>query len=232
MIFRIYTLFPEFFHSPSKSGLMGKAVESGIIKFEIIDIRNYSEDKFRRCDDYPYGGGSGMVLTPLPLFNAIEANEKGDSCILYTSPSGTPLTQDLVKKLGNLKEISVICGHYEGIDQRIIDRFVNKEVSIGDYVLSGGEYAALVITDAVARYIPGFMSNKDSLLEESFESDLLEYPHYTRPSEFREMSVPDVLIEGDHKKIAQWRHEKRVEKTKGVRPDLYKKYLKRLILGE
>lgn len=232
MIFRIYTLFPEFFHSPSKSGLMGKAVESGIIKFEIIDIRNYSEDKFKRCDDYPYGGGSGMVLTPLPLFNAIEANEKGNSCILYTSPSGTPLTQDLVKELGNLEEISVICGHYEGIDQRIIDRFVSKEVSIGDYVLSGGEYAALVITDAVARYIPGFMSNSDSLLEESFESDLLEYPHYTRPSEFRGMSVPDVLIEGDHSKITQWRHEKKVEKTKGVRPDLYKKYLMRLILGE
>ncbi len=232
MIFRIYTLFPEFFHSPSKSGLMGKAVESGIIKFEIIDIRNYSEDKFRRCDDYPYGGGSGMVLTPLPLFKAIEANEKGESCILYTSPSGTPLTQDLVKELGNLKEISIICGHYEGIDQRVIDRFVNKEVSIGDYVLSGGEYAALVITDAIARYIPGFMSNSDSLVEESFESDLLEYPHYTRPSEFRDMNVPDVLIEGDHSKIAKWRHEKRVEKTKGVRPDLYKKYLTRLILGE
>jgi tRNA (guanine37-N1)-methyltransferase len=211
---------------------MGKAVESGIIKFEIIDIRNYSEDKFRRCDDYPYGGGSGMVLTPSPLFEAIEANEKGESCILYTSPSGTPLTQDFVKELGTHKEISIICGHYEGIDQRVVDRFVTKEVSIGDYVLSGGEYAALVITDAVARYIPGFMSNSDSLLEESFESDLLEYPHYTRPSEFRGMKVPEVLIEGDHKKIAEWRHEKQVEKTKGVRPDLYKKYLMRLILGE
>ena len=173
-----------------------------------------------------------MVLTPSPLFEAIEANEKGESCILYTSPSGTPLTQDFVKELGTHKEISIICGHYEGIDQRIVDRFVNKEVSIGDYVLSGGEYAALVITDAVARYIPGFMSNSDSLLEESFESDLLEYPHYTRPSEFRGMSVPEVLIEGDHSKITQWRHEKKVEKTKGVRPDLYKKYLMRLILGE
>ncbi len=232
MIFRIYTLFPEFFHSPSKSGLMGKAVESGIIKFEIVDIRNYSEDKFKRCDDYPYGGGSGMVLTPSPLFEAIEANEKGESCIIYTSPSGTPLTQDLVKELGTLKEISIICGHYEGIDQRVVEKFVNREVSIGDYVLSGGEYAALVITDAVARYIPGFMSNKDSLIEESFESDLLEYPQYTRPSNFRGLNVPEVLMEGDHKKIAEWRHQHRVEKTKGVRPDLYKKYLKRLISGE
>jgi len=232
LIFRIYTLFPEFFHSPFKSGLMGKAVESGIIRFEIIDIRNYSKDKFRRCDDYPYGGGSGMVLTPSPLFDAIEANEKGESCILYTSPSGTPLSQDFVKELGTLNEVSIICGHYEGIDQRVIEKFVNKEVSIGDYVLSGGEYAALIITDAVARYIPGFMSNKDSLLEESFESDLLEYPHYTRPSEFRGMKVPEVLIEGNHKKITEWRHEHRVKKTKGVRPDLYKKYLKRIILGE
>lgn len=232
MIFRIYTLFPEFFQSPSQSGLMGKAVNSGIIKFEIIDIRDYSQDRFRRCDDYPYGGGSGMVLTPSPLFDAIEANEKGDSCIIYTSPSGKPLTQGLVKELGEFSEISIICGHYEGIDQRVIDRFVHKEVSIGDYVLSGGEYAALVITDAVARYVPGFMSNKDSLLEESFESDLLEYPHYTRPSGFRGMNVPGVLIEGDHSKIAKWRHEKRVEKTKGIRPDLYKKYLMRLILGE
>lgn len=232
MIFRIYTLFPEFFHSPFETGLMGKAIKSGIIKLEIIDIRNYSEDRFRRCDDYPYGGGSGMVLMPSPLFKAIEANEKGDSCILYTSPSGVPLTQDIVKELGNLDEISLICGHYEGIDYRVVEKFVNREVSIGDYVLSGGEYAALVITDAVARYVPGFMSNEDSLLEESFESDLLEYPQYTRPSEFRGMSVPDVLIEGDHKKIAEWRHSKRVEKTKGMRPDLYKKYLMRIILGE
>ncbi len=232
MIIRIYTLFPDFFHSPFKSGLMGKAVESGIIEFNIIDIRNYSKDKFKRCDDYPYGGGSGMVLMPSPLFEAIEANESGESCILYTSPSGTTLTQNIVKELGTSAEISIICGHYEGIDQRVIDKFANKEISIGDYVLSGGEFAALVITDAVARYIPGFMSNKDSLLEESFESDLLEYSHYTRPSQFRGMRVPEVLIEGDHKKIADWRHQMRVKKTKGVRPDLYKKYLMRLILGE
>lgn len=211
---------------------MGKAVESGIVKFEIIDIRSYSRDRFRRCDDYPYGGGSGMVLMPSPLFEAIEANEKGESCLIYTSPSGVPLTQDFVKELGNQKEISIICGHYEGIDQRVIDTFVNKEVSIGDYVLSGGEFAALVITDAVARYIPGFMSNKDSLLEESFESDLLEYPHYTRPADFRGMRVPEVLVEGNHKKITEWRHQMKVKKTKGVRPDLYKKYLMRLILGE
>ena len=231
MIFRIYTLFPEFFHSPLETGLMGKAVKSGIVKFDIVDIRDYSEDKFNRCDDYPYGGGCGMVLTPSPLSKAIETNEKKDSLVLYVSPSGTPLTQDYVKNLSGLNEISIICGHYEGIDQRVIDKYVSKEISIGDYILSGGEYAALVITDAVARYIPGFMSNRDSLIEESFVSDLLEYPQYTRPVEFKGMSVPEVLVSGNHKEIAKWRHEKRIEKTKIVRPDLYKKYITRE-LGE
>lgn len=232
MIFRIYTLFPDFFSSPLKSGLLGKAVESGIIKFDIIDIRNYSEDKFRRCDDYPYGGGSGMVLAPQPLFKAIEENEKSGSCILFASPSGKPLVQEYIKNLAVLEEISIICGNYEGIDQRVIDKFVTREVSIGDYILSGGEYAALVISDAVARYVPGFMSNKDSLNEESFESDLLEYSQYTRPSDFRGLKVPEVLVEGDHKKIAVWRHEDRLRKTRDMRPDLYKKHLMRLILGE
>ena len=232
MIFRIYTLFPEFFHSPLQTGLMGKAVKSGIVKFDIIDIRNYSEDKFNRCDDYPYGGGSGMVLTPAALFKAIEANEHDDPFILYASPSGTPLSQNYVKDLSALNEISIICGNYEGIDQRVIDKYVSKEISIGDYILSGGEYAALVITDAVARYIPDFMSNRDSLLEESFVSDLLEYPQFTRPVELNGMNVPEILVSGDHKEIAKWRHEKRIEKTKIVRPDLYKKYITRLILGE
>ena len=232
MIFRIYTLFPEFFHSPLQTGLMGKAVKSGIINFDIVDIRDYSEDKFNRCDDYPYGGGSGMVLTPSPLSKAIEAKENEDAFIIYASPSGSPLTQDYVKGLSGLNEISIICGHYEGIDQRIIDKYASKEISIGDYILSGGEYAALVITDAVARYVPGFMSNGDSLLEESFISDLLEYPQFTRPFEFKGMNVPEVLVSGDHKEIEKWRHEQRIEKTKIIRPDLYKKYIKRIILGE
>lgn len=232
MIFRIYTLFPDFFVSPLKSGLIGKAVESGIIRYDIIDIRSYSEDKFRRCDDYPYGGGSGMILAPQPLFKAIEENEKSGSCILYASPSGMPLVQEYIKELAGLEEISIICGNYEGIDQRIIDKFVTREVSIGDYILSGGEYAALVISDAVARYVPGFMSNRDSLSEESFESDLLEYSQYTRPADFRGLKVPEVLVSGNHEKIALWRHQNRLKKTRGTRPDLYKKYLMRLILRE
>jgi len=232
LIFKIYTLFPDFFESPLKSGLMGKAVESGIVDIRIIDIREYSEDRFRRCDDYPYGGGSGMVIMPGPLFRALESNEDETSKVLYASPSGEPLSQEFVKGLSREESVSIICGHYEGIDQRVIETFVEHEVSTGDYVLSGGEFAALIIVDAVARNIPGFMSNSESLVEESFESDLLEYPHYTRPAEFRGMKVPEVLISGDHSKIAAWRHEMRIEKTRSVRPDLYKNYLMRIILGE
>ncbi len=232
MIFKIYTLFPDFFDTPLSSGLMGKAVNSGIITFKIIDIREYSEDKFKRCDDYPFGGGSGMVLTPGPLFRAIRENENSGSKIIYVSPSGKGLNQTFAKELSQLEEVSIICGHYEGIDQRVIDTFVDYEISIGDYVLSGGEYAALVIADAVARNIPGFMSNRDSLVEESFESDLLEYPHYSRPAEFMGLKVPDVLLSGNHQDIALWRYNKRIEKTKGNRPDLYKKFLKRKLLGE
>ena len=232
MIFKIYTLFPDFFITPLRSGLMGKAQESGIIDFKIIDIREYSEDRFKRCDDYPYGGGSGMVLTPAPLFRAIEENECSGSKIVYTSPSGVKFNQELVGEMSRFNEISIICGHYEGIDQRVIDTFVDYEISIGDYVLSGGEYAALVITDAIARHIPGFMSNSDSLVEESFESDLLEYPQYSRPADYNGLKVPEVLLSGNHKDIAEWRYSKRIEKTKGIRPDLYKKFLKRKILGE
>lgn len=232
MIFKIYTLFPDFFESPLKSGLMGKAVESGIVDIRIIDIREYSDDRFRRCDDYPYGGGSGMVIMPEPLFSALESNEDKNSKVLYTTPSGKPLTQNFVKELSAEGSVSIICGHYEGIDQRVIDTFVEHEVSTGDYVLSGGEFAALIIVDAIARNIPGFMSNSESLVEESFESDLLEYPHYTRPADYRGMKVPEVLLSGDHSKIAAWRHEMRIEKTRSVRPELYKNYLMRIILGE
>lgn len=232
MIFKIYTLFPDFFVSPLKSGLLGKAVESGIVKVQVIDIREYSDDSYRRCDDYPYGGGSGMVIMPEPVSRALEANESGGASVLYTSPSGKPLNQEFVKYLSRVESISIICGHYEGLDQRIIDTFVDHEVSTGDYVLSGGEFAALIIVDAVARNIPGFMSNSESLVDESFESDLLEYPQYTRPADFRGMKVPDILLSGDHKKIACWRHDRKIEKTRSVRPDLYKNYLTRIILGE
>ncbi len=223
-IFKIITLFPEFFQSPLQTGLMGKAVEKGLCKFDLINLREFGEGQYRQCDDYPYGGGSGMVLMPGPLFKAIEQH-KGDARVIYPSPSGVVLTQALVKKLFEYDSYCFICGQYEGIDQRVIDRYVDFEISIGDYVLSGGEYATLVIIDALCRYIPGFMSNPESLSEESFENYLLEYPQYTRPREIDGMEVPDVLLSGNHEKIRQWRKEKSIEKTKAVRPDLYRLYI-------
>ncbi|HOO70225.1 MAG TPA: tRNA (guanosine(37)-N1)-methyltransferase TrmD [Spirochaetota bacterium] len=232
MIVKVITLFPDFFDSPLKSGLLGKAVKTGIVTVEIVDLRLYSEDKYNRCDDYPFGGGAGMVLMPGPLSRALEDRCGEDTRVLLTSPAGETLTQKMVRTLSEIPELCIICGHYEGIDQRIIDRYVDDEVSIGDYVLSGGEYAALAIIDAVSRYVPGFMSNEESLQEESFEDDLLEYPHYTRPSEFSGLCVPEILLSGDHKKIAQWRQDKRIERTRKVRPDLYKRYLMRKLLGE
>jgi len=232
LIFKIVTLFPEFFESPLRSGLLGKAIASGTIGVTITDIRDFATDRYRSCDDYPYGGGSGMVLMPGPLAGAVENIRTERTRVVLASASGSLLTQDLVKRLASHEEICLLCGHYEGVDQRFIDRYVDDEVSIGDYVLSGGEFAALVIMDAVSRYVPGFMSNSDSLVEESFEMDLLEYPHYTRPEDIFGMRVPEVLMSGNHRLIREWRREESVNKTKRVRPDLYRKYLARKISGE
>ncbi|MCU0822711.1 MAG: tRNA (guanosine(37)-N1)-methyltransferase TrmD [Spirochaetes bacterium] len=231
-LFKIITIFPEFFETPLKSSLLGKAVSSGIIKVEIIDLKSYAEDKFYRVDDYSYGGGSGMVLKPEPLFKAIKANSGEKTKILLTTPSGILMTHNVVKELEKEEDLCIICGHFEGVDQRVIDRFVDYEISIGDYVLSGGEYAALVIIDSIARLQPGFMSNPDSLSEESFESGLLEYPHYTRPADIEGLKVPDILISGHHGMIKEWRLNQSKEKTSRIRPDLYKKYISRQKEGD
>jgi tRNA (guanine37-N1)-methyltransferase len=223
-LFKIITLFPDFFYSPLKSSLLGRAVDNQIINVNIIDLKLFSTDKFHRCDDSPYGGGSGMVLQAGPLFRAIESAKDAKTKVILTSPGGVLLNQELVQELSVEEDLCIICGHYEGLDQRVIDKYVDYEISIGDYVISGGEYAALVIVDSIARYVPGFMSNPDSLIEESFQNHLLEYPHYTRPSEIEGLEVPDVLLSGDHRKIREWRMGKAVEKTKKIRPDLYKKY--------
>jgi tRNA (guanine37-N1)-methyltransferase len=215
----ILTLFPEFFDTPLQCGLIGKFIDNGNVTVNIVDIRNFSHDKFHRCDDYPFGGGSGMVLKIEPLEMALKSVEDPGTVIL-TTPSGVQLNQTRVKQFAVLETITVICGRYEGVDQRFIDEHVNLELSIGDYVLSGGEYAALVIFDSVLRYQPGFMSNPESLSEESFEDNLLEYPHYTRPAEYNGKKVPDVLLSGNHDEIKKWRYEKRLEKTRRVRPDL------------
>jgi len=225
--FKIITLFPEFFTSPLSSGLLGKASLSGIIKIEIINLRSFSEDKFKRCDNYSYGGGNGMILTPGPLFKALESVKNEQTRVLLPCPGGKLLNQNLVKELSKEEEICIICGHYEGVDHRVTNRFVNDEISVGDYLLSGGEFASLIIIDTIARYIPGFMSNPCSLKEESFENDLLEYPQYTRPSIIDGWEVPAILLSGNHEKIRKWRIEKSIEKTKKARPDLYQKYLAR-----
>ncbi len=224
-LFKIITLFPDFFNSPLKSSLLGRAIQDGKIKVEIIDLKQFSTDKFHRCDDSPYGGGSGMVLQPGPLFRAIESAKDVRTKIILTSPGGMVFNQELAVNLLEEDEICIICGHYEGIDQRVLDRYVDYEISIGDYIISGGEYAALIILDSIARYVPGFMSNPDSLIKESFKDNLLEYPQYTRPAEIDGLKVPDVLLSGDHKKILEWRIEKSIEKTKRIRPDLYAKYM-------
>ncbi|MBP7585406.1 MAG: tRNA (guanosine(37)-N1)-methyltransferase TrmD [Spirochaetes bacterium] len=229
--FKIITLFPEFFAGPLGAGLLGKAVSSGKVGVELIDLKEYAGNDHHQCDDYTYGGGSGMVLRPEPLIGAIRANASGSKVILATA-SGKLLDQAMVKRLHGEGSLCVICGRYEGVDQRVIDACVDYEISIGDFVLSGGEYAALCIIDAVARYEPGFMSSTESLIEESFEGGLLEYPHYTRPEEIEGMRVPEVLTGGNHGEIARWRHEKRIEKTRSVRPDLYRKYLLSRVKGE
>lgn len=219
----ILTLFPDFFDSPFSSGLLGKFFVKGTVSLEIVDIRKFSGDKFNRCDDYPYGGGSGMVMKAEPLMRALDSVENPGTVIL-TTPSGRRLDQSLVKESAAFESVTLVCGHYEGVDQRFIDSCVDMELSIGDYVLSGGEFAALIYVDTLLRYQPGFMSNPDSLKEESFEDGLLEYPHYTRPDTVKGMTVPPVLLSGNHAEIEKWRHKKRLEKTKTVRPDLYNKF--------
>lgn len=230
MIFKIFTVFPEFFESPLKTGLMGKAITSGIVKAEFTDIRNFSDDKHRRCDDYPYGGGSGMIMKPEPVLKAL-GHVKRNGVTILTSPSGKTLNQKLVKRLAAEKEISIVCSNYEGIDERV-SVCVDFEISVGDYVLSGGEYAALIIMDAVARYAPGFMSNAESLQDESFEQDLLEYPQYTRPEITEGMIVPPTLLSGNHEEIKRWRINESIKKTRLARPDLYKKYILKKLTGE
>jgi len=227
LIFKVMTLFPDFFDGPLKCGLTGKAIDNALASVEIINIRNYTSDKFKRCDDYPYGGGSGMVMKVEPLSECLNKNTSDKSFVVLTSASGIKLTQSYIReKLLQQSEICLICGHYEGVDNRIVEKYVDEEISIGDYVLSGGEYASLVIIDSVMRLLPGFMSNSESIVDESYENGLLEYPQYTRPAEYEGMRVPDVLAGGNHLEIKKWREKMSLEKTMKNRPDLYNKYLK------
>lgn len=218
MIIDILTLFPESF-SYLNSSILKRAQESGTLTINLIDIREFSKDKHKKCDDYPFGGGAGMLMTAQPIFDAIKSVQKENSHIVFASPSGKTLTAEKGKELSNYEHLIFICGHYEGIDQRIIDIFQPEEISIGDYVLTGGELASMVIIDCLSRFVDGVIT-KESLDEESFSNGSLEYPQYTRPQVFEGLEVPEVLVSGNHKEIEKWRKEQSLKRTKEVRPDL------------
>ena len=223
---QIFTLYPELFPGPLNKGLFGKALSNNIWNLKIVNIRDYSSDKHKTVDDTPFGGGSGMLIKPDVLANSLDQNAKPNEKIYYLTPKGKLFTQKLAKKLSKDKTINLICGHFEGVDQRVIDTRNIEELSIGDYVLSGGETAALVVLDSILRLIPGVLGNDQSIFEESFENGLLEYPQYTKPQIWEKKSVPDVLLSGDHAKIKDWRLSKSEAITRDRRPDLWQKYKK------
>ncbi len=217
----ILTLFPEMFTALDAS-IFGRAKKQGRLELEVVDIRSYTEDKHLKCDDYPFGGGAGMVMMAQPIGSAIEGVDPGHGARrIYLSPKGTTLTQEKVIALSEEEHLVLLCGHYEGVDQRAIDLFIDEEISIGDYVLTGGELPAMVLCDCVARYIDGVLS-PESLVDESFSEGLLEYPQYTRPVEYRGLTVPEVLRSGNHAEIDKWRREQAIALTKKHRPDLLK----------
>jgi tRNA (guanine37-N1)-methyltransferase len=222
MKFTILTLFPEIIEGFFSSSIMAKAVERGLIDLRLVDVRDFAFDRHRTCDDAPYGGGAGMVLKAEPLAGALDSVDAADKRVVFPTPSGRPFTQEKACELSREGELVFICGRYEGIDQRIIDLYVDDELSIGDYVISSGEVASLVMIDAIYRLVDGVISG-ESLEEESFTDDLLEYPHYTRPQVFRGLAVPDILLSGHHAEIARWRHQRRIEKTAVNRPELLKR---------
>ncbi len=217
----VLTLFPEMF-SPLQKSIIGRAQNEGKVTIETVNIRDYTEDKHLKCDDYPFGGGAGMVMTAQPIGSAVEALDPDHKARrIYLSPKGKRFCQEKVYELSALEHILLLCGHYEGVDQRAIDLFFDEEISIGDYVLTGGELPAMVVADAVVRYADGVLS-PESLVDESFSENLLEYPQYTRPVEYRGQRVPEILLSGDHAKIDSWRREQALIVTKKNRPDLLK----------
>ena len=226
LIARIFTLYPEFFPGPLGKGLYGKALTEKIWKLETINIREYAIDKHKTVDDTTYGGGSGMLIKPDVLANSLDKNLNSKEKIIYLSPKGKLFNQQLAKELSKEKTVNLICGHFEGIDQRVIEARNIEEVSIGDFVLSGGESAAFVMLDAIIRLLPGVLGNEKSVEEESFENGLLEYPQYTKPQIWEEKTVPDVLLSGDHAKIKDWRLSQSEAITRDRRPDLWQKYKK------
>ncbi len=219
MKFTVLTLFPQIPQAFFENSIMAKAVEKGIIAYDLVNIRDFATDKHHTCDDSPYGGGAGQLMMTEPLGRALDSVKASRKHVIYVTPSGKQFTQSKALELSRKDELVIVCGRYEGIDQRIIDYYVDDEISIGDYVMSSGEVSATVIIDTVYRLIDGVISS-ESLDEESFSDGLLEYPQYTRPPVYKDMEVPDVLLSGNHEKIRKWRLKKRLEKTLANRPDL------------
>ena len=218
----ILTLFPEMFSALQES-ILGRAQKAGKIEINVVNIRDYTEDKHLKCDDYPFGGGAGMVMMPQPIGSAIEAlDPEHKARRIYLSPKGKTLVQQKVFELIEEERLLLLCGHYEGVDQRVLDLFIDEEISIGDYVLTGGELPAMVLVDCVSRYVDGVI-NTSSLVDESFSDGLLEYPQYTRPQVYKGLAVPEVLRSGDHGKVDAWRREQALKITEKYRPDLLKK---------
>ena len=226
-IAKVFTLYPDYFPGPLNKGLYGKAMEKKIWGLKTVDIREYALDKHKTVDDTPYGGGSGMLLKPDVIAKSIDANTKNGEKIYYLSPRGKVFNQNFAKEISKENKVNIICGHFEGIDQRVLDNRKIEEISIGDFILSGGETASYVFLDSILRLIPGVIGNEDSKNEESFENGLLEYPQYTKPQIWEEKSVPNVLLSGDHAKIKDWRLTQSKAITRDRRPDLWQKYNKK-----
>ncbi len=220
MIFNVFTLFPEAVEAMTKYSVLQRGIDSGLIEIRTINIRDYANNKHKQVDDYPYGGGAGMVMMPDPIISAVEASDTKTKELIFMSPKGKVLTQKMANELSMKEEINILCGHYEGVDQRVVDSLVTDEISIGDYVLTGGEIAAAVLIDSVARLVSGVLGSDESVIDESHQNGWLEYPQYTRPSEYRGMKVPDVLLSGHHKNIETWRKEQSIRETILKRPDL------------
>ena len=223
---QVFTLYPEVFPGPLSKGLYGKALSNNLWKLKVVNIRDAADDKHKTVDDTPYGGGSGMLLKADVLAKSLDKNKNENERILYLSPKGKKFDQNLAKELANEKSLSIICGHFEGVDERILSTRKIEEISIGDYVLSGGESAAYVVIDSILRLLPGVLGNENSKLDETFENGLLEYPQYTKPQVWEEKAVPDVLLSGDHNKIKHWRLSQSEAITRDRRPDLWEKYKK------
>jgi tRNA (guanine37-N1)-methyltransferase len=220
MEFDILTLFPRIFEGPLDESILKRAREAGLVQIRVHNLRDFTHDKHRVVDDKPYGGGPGMLMKPEPIFEAVEKLQRADSCVVLMTPQGAPFTQARAKDFAGKPHLIIICGHYEGVDERVREALVDEEVSIGDYVLTNGALAAAVIVDAVTRLLPGAIGHENGAADDSFATGMLEGPQYTRPAEFRGMKVPDVLQSGHHGEVAKWREEQAKQRTKQRRPDL------------